>query len=382
MCEGYEEQYFRKILDYTKENIYFLPDIFQNTNIPINMLVKKILESPRYKYIFREQFLQISDYYKLFLYPFFCMAFCLPRKYINKVDVTSIVNLDLCKGITSGNAINGMLKYFTIKRMKAQGIKIGRLIGWYEGQPSSNGLFLAYRKEYPKGKSIGYIGYAIDNNSINVAPSKVQMRHKAVPQEMAVMAECFKQIPKQFVPYINVMIVPALRLQKAFQYIDSQKKDGKRILVALPIERKTSRAILQWIKGLENYCRENGIEILIKNHPCNVGLTLRQYGIQELICDYQFVSGEFSKAVGEADIVITMQSNAGYETALYGKPIIFLNLPSQLNMNYMPKEWKEQRYKVVYDIEELKAAINDFLNVKLEKINLDNEKFHVSSSVE
>ena len=328
------------------------------------------------------QFLEKSDYYKLFLYPLFCVIFCLRKKYIRGIDVTAIINKDLVRGITSGNSMEGMLKYFSIKGMKRQGINIDRLIGWYEGQASSNGLFLAYRRMYLKGKSIGYIGGAIDSNNINLAPSREQIRHKAIPQEITVIAECFKHIPKQFVSDVKVTVVPAFRLQKEYQYADDKKINKKRILVALSYDKRTSTEMLKWVKNLEDFCREEDITIHIKNHPCNIGLTLKQYGIQHLKCNYKFVDGEFSKAVREVNVVVTTQSNAGYETALYGIPIIFLNLPSELNINYMPKEWDLKRYKVVYSIEELRLAISKYIDIKLKEINLKNGQFHAIASTE
>lgn len=376
---GYEEQYFRNLLDYTEENIYFFPQIILNTEIPVNVLVKRILNGGKYKYIFREQFLRIPDYYKMFFYPFFCIILCLKKKYINGIDVTAIINRDLLTGITSDNSMEGMIKFFAIKRMRKQGIKIDRLIGWYEGQPSSNMLFLGYRKAYHYGKSVGYIGYAIDKNNINVAPGREQIRHKAGPQKIAVMAECFRQIPQQF-NKIKVIIVPALRLQKSYQYTEYKEKDEKRILVALSYERKTSREILIWIKRMESYYKENDIVVYIKNHPCNAEMTLKRYGIQKLNCTYKYVEEEFHKVVRSVDIVITVQSTSGYEAALHGKPVIFINFSSQLNINYMPKEWEGSRYDTVYNTDELEIAIEKYFNRDLERVNLDNEKYHVRVS--
>ena len=109
-------------------------------------------------------------------------------------------------------------------------------------------------------------------------------------------------------------------------------------------------------------------------------MTLKQYGVQELKCRYKYIGGSFNEAVTESDFVISTQSTAGYETALYGKPIIFLNFPGELSINYMPKEWEGVRYDVVYSIEELKSAIHKYLNCNIEKLNLDNDRYHVLAS--
>ena len=379
-CGSYEEKYFKNILDYTDRKLFFMPQIVVNKRTSTAAVIKKIVRSSRYRYIYKEQFIKIQDYYKLLLYPFFCIVFCLQKKYINDIDVTSIVNRDLFNGIVSSNAVEGMLKFWTIKRMKKQGIKIGRLIGWYEGQPSSNGLFLGYRRAYPKGKSIGYIGYPIDSKNINIAPNKMQANYKAAPQEIAVMAECFEQIPKQFISETKVMIVPALRMQGNYQCDNIKEHSKKSVLIALAYDRTVSSKILKWIKEIEQYFIDNSLSINIKNHPCNAEMTLEKYGIQALKCNYKFVGGSFSEAVGAADFVISTQSTAGYETALYGKPIIFLNFSGELSINYMPKEWDGIRYDVVYGIGELKNVIQKYLNYNIEKLDFDSERYHVLAS--
>ncbi len=378
----YEEQYFKNILDYVEGNIFFLSKIILNTRTPIEMLVKQIRKNSKYRYLFQEQFLKISDYCKLLYYPLFCLGFCLNKKYMCHVDVTAIINRDLRQGIASNNAVDGLLKYFAVRRMKRRGLEIGKLIGWYEGQPSSNGLFFGYRTAYPAGKSTGYIGYALDRNNINIAPGKVQARHKAAPQKMAVIARCFQQIPRQFVTDTEVSIVPALRLQKVNEYRARSSGDQKKVLIALSYEKKTSAAMLRWIKEAECFFRENNIKLHLKNHPCNTEMRLKNYGIAELNCPYIFVSGAFGEAVSEADLVITTQSNAGYETALYGKPIVFMNFPSQLNMNYMPHEWEGERFEVVYDTGELETAVKKFLGKSLAAIDLHSEMFHVAATRE
>lgn len=379
--EGYKEKYLKNILQYSKEPIYFMPHLVLNTRVPVHVIAKRLQHAKQYPCFFKEQFLQVCDYYKLLLYPFLCVLFSLSKKTVGGIDVTAIIRKDLVKGITSYNAIEGILKFFAVHRMKKQGVKIKQLIGWYEGQPSSNGLFLGYRQAYPKGSSVGYIGYAIDQNNINVAPTKEQAHKKAVPQIMTVIAGCFQWIPNQFVK-TNVRVVPALRLQHIHSNCVRQNGGQKSILVALSYEKETSTEILKWIQATENFYNKNGIMILIKNHPYNHKMTLRQYGIETLNCEYQFVQGEFCDAIDKAALVITAQSNAGYETALYGKPILFLNFPTQLNINYMPKEWEGTRYEVVYDSKELEQAIDKYLCMNLEEVALEDEYFYMMASLE
>ena len=356
----YEEQYFKNILEFTDRKIYFMPQLLLNTRISLDMLIKKLLNKCKYQYVFKEQFLLIQDFYKLLPYPLFCILFCIPKKYIDKIDVTPIINRDLINGIASDNAIEGMLKYWAVKRMKKNGLNIRRLIGWYEGQPSSIGLFKGYRKMYPNGKSIGYIGYSINTKNINIANTRMQTFYKAAPQELTVMAECFKMIPKQFVPDTKVIMVPALRLKQPRQIISNKTALDKNIMIALAYGQDASASILRWIKVLEQYFIHHAITVLIKNHPCNAGMTLKQYGIPDLKCDYKFVNGEFSDVVDKSLLVVTTQSTSGYETALYGKPIIFLNFSGELNFDYMPKEWLGIRYDVIYSTEELERAIDKF----------------------
>lgn len=300
---------------------------------------------------------------------------------MSDVDVTPIINRDIIAGIVSGNSVYAMLNYYTMNRMKQQGIRIDRLIGWYEGQSSSNSLFLGYNRNYPRGKSIGYVGFAADANSIQLAPSKCQRSQKAVPKKVAVIAECFGNVPRQFVADTEVIFVPGLRIQDCWKQSCEQKKHiGKRILLALPYGQKDAKNILEWMKRKEAFFRENKIGVDIKNHPCFVNNSLHNYGIRELNCDYRFVTGSFEDAVHRVDMIITAHSTTGYETALYGKPIIFLNFASELNISCMPGEWQGTRYDVAYDPNELEVLIQKYLGAKLDRINYDDEKFFVKAT--
>lgn len=378
----YRERYFCNILDYTNEKIYFMPTLYLNTRAKSDILVKKLIANSKYRYIFKEQFLKKWDVFKLLPYPLFCAMFCIQKKYFCNIDVTPIVNRDLVDNIVSSNSIEGMLKYWAIKRIKKRGIAIKRLIGWYEGQPSSNGLFLGYRREYPKEESIGYLGYAIDKNSISISPNIMQMKYLAVPQKMSVMAECFKNIPQQFVHDIEVDIVPALRIQ-GINRCDSEWVENKNtILIALSYEMISACQILKWIKYIDKFLKQNNIILHIKNHPCNRNMMLKQYGVQKLECDYVFIDGDFDDAVSRSNFVITAHSTSGYETALYGKPIIFLNFPGELDINYMPEEWEGIRYKVIYNVQELKEAIIEYINCRLNKLDFENEQYYCTISQE
>lgn len=380
----YEEQYFNNILDYTDREIFFMPQLFLNTKATADRLVKKLIRNSRYRYIFKEQFLKKQDMLKLLPYPLFCAAFCARKKYFKGVDVTPIVNRDLIDSIASGNSVVGMLKYQAVKRMKKEGIEIERLIGWYEGQPSSNCLFMGYRQAYPKGESIGYIGYAADKNDISLAPGEVQARHGASPRRMAVVADCFKDVPKQFVRELEVISAPAFRMQGDIMRGAGEKgkNSDRAILAALPYDVASAIKMLSWIKCIEQYLKDQSIKLHIKNHPCNKGMSLKQYGIKPFECSHSFIDGTFGDAVNGSDIVITIQSTSGYETALYGKPIIFLNFPGGLNINYMPEEWEGTRYDVVYSTDELQGTIRKYINCVLEKPDFADERYHVAASRE
>lgn len=367
----YRDRLFDNIEDLTDKKIVFMPQLVEDIMADRNGLIKRIRKCRGRNTVLKEHFLTWQDYLKLLLIPFWSRRFCEGSKFFNDIDVTPIVNRDIKFAMSSAQSQECVLKYQLIRQMRKRKIAVETLVGWYEGQPGSLGMFAAYNKMYKEGKSVGCIGFAIDENWLSLAPSKEQMKQKVVPEQIGVIGEIFLKDPKRFYGGVETVLFPAFRIKADIEVCGGATEDC--VLVALSYEEAVSCRILKMIKEIEEWLRENQIKVYIKNHPQLSNRTLNDYGINELNCEYAFLDQTFQEAIERTDIVITAKSTTSYEAALFGKRVIILGMTGDITFTYMPKEWKGKRYGIAYSGQELTDLIMDFRGKSIEKPCLSRE---------
>ena len=379
----YKARDFIDILNFTEEKIYFLPYLFLNNDMTIKELIRYMTESKQYKFIYRENYLKLIDYIKAAVFPFYCRKYCRSSKFFQGIDVTEIINTDIIKSLYSRNSLYGILNYYFIQRIRKKSIRVKSLIGWYEGQPSSLGLFMAFRQNYIDKNSVGYAAYPLDVRWIQLAPSYIQQKYKVVPQKIGVAAQIFEDVVKQFSNTVEAIIVPPFRMQGIYEEkVDISKKEQKSLLVALPYFPEAAYRILQLLNELKDFLNKMQIKILLKNHPTKAMYTIKEYGCNELEIEYEFVSGDFNSIVQNADIVLTCTSTTSYETTLAGKPVIIISLPSEILFTYLPPEWESKRYAVAYNAVDVMEAIKIFVERPCEPLDLSNNCYLVRADKE
>lgn len=373
----YRARDFGNILDYTEENIYFLPYLFLNNDMSLLELVRYMNGTGKTKFLFRENYLKFIDYIKAFTFPFWCIKFCRGSKVFHHIDVTEIVNADIMKSIRSNNSLYGILNYYFIRRIKEENIPVKSLIGWYEGQPSSLGLFKSFHKNYKGMRSVGYEGCPLDIRETQFSPSCVQRKFQVVPQTIGIIGEVYESTVKQFDKSIGTIITPAFRLQGVFEHgMEKREEWHTNILVALPYDPVIAAKIIKEIDMIRDILERNHINVLFKNHPANQLWRLQEYGCSELSIPYIFISDSFNIALQKADIVLTCVSATSFEAILSGKKVIIMVFPSEIGLTRIPLELQQKiRCAVVYDAYELGEAIVFLKDTVCEPLNLNGNRY-------
>lgn len=125
--------------------------------------------------------------------------------------------------------------------------------------------------------------------------------------------------------------------------------DGEYILVPLQINGDQSLKYIgwgvnyQWI--VETIRKHTDLPIMIKDHPTLPGSQPEVKGVKNV--KYLDINMPIEKAISKAKVVVTINSNAGVDAALAGKPVISLD-----------------RGSMVWDISE-----HDFENINKPKFN-------------
>lgn len=348
---------FTNLLKYTDENIYILPHIHVENRNEYGKIIQCLNNTDNYRFLYRENFVCIFDYIKMLQYPFLCFKWGKKRYFFEDLDVSEIIKSDLLQGITLLNSVNALLGYCAINSMKRKGINIKALVGWYEGQPSSSGIFMAYRRNYPNGRSTGYIGIPTDEKYISRYPSKEQVRQKVVPEAISVISNIYKNLPCKYAGNVKVKLCPSFRINISNEFNENVEKQ-KIIFCTLPITIIESQNIISMLEAISQDL--NDFLIIIKNHPYNREWQLENYNVKSVSFNYVFSTDSFEKLVNRAMIVITSSpSTTGVETLLYGKKTIVIAVPGRITASCIPASISDALYRVVYGEKELKQAIFD-----------------------
>lgn len=359
---------FTNLLEYTNEKIYVLPHICAEDKNEYWEIVQYLNNDENYHFLFRENFVNMFDYIKILQYPLLCVKWGKENYNFGELDVSAIVKADLLQGIGLPNSINALLGYYAINNMKKKKVKIKALVGWWEGQPSSIGLFLAYRQKYPGGRSTGYIGIPTDEKYISRYPSKEQMRQKATPEAISVISDVYKNMPCKYADNVRVKLCPSFRINIANK-LDENEGKQKIIFCALPITAMESQKIICMLEAVSQTLHD--YLIILKNHPYNQKWKLEDYNVKKVNFKYIFSTDSFEKLVNSAQIVITSSpSTTGAEALLHGKKAIVIAAPGRIVASCIPNSIPDYLWRVVYNEKELEEAISDLTiqNVSDDKV--------------
>lgn len=384
---GYKDRAFDGILEYCgNENIWFLSYLTDDAKLGYDEFIRKMQEESKYQFLIREKFLTIGDFVVIVPYWLQCVRFMRGKKVCNGVDYTAVVNSALKAGMYNRNAYNGLLNIKLIKRLKRKyKADIKQLIGYYEGQPSSNGLFWAFRRQYRDRRNMGYIATSGLENQLGLYPSASQYKYQAVPDIYGVQGTCWKSLARQFYDNVKSQIVPSFRYRHIYDRDALCKKVAEKelkLLVVLSYFKDLSRVLIDTVleagRSLQN--SDAKIKIYIKNHPNNTGLSVKDYGIAEedFLDIIEYESGSMEAAIQDKDIVVLAGTSSGLEILSAGLPIILYSIPSELCEFGIPEFLKNTSCHIVYDVKQLAMALQKLQDNKISEETVNyilNEAF-------
>ena len=106
---------------------------------------------------------------------------------LDGIDYSSLVYKDLYQTNSYRLAIEGLINYRFIKRLKQNKVKIHRIIDWWESQAMDKGLHKALSDFLPEVPAIGYLGYVPRKLELQLYPTKYELDCGVVPKNIKVI---------------------------------------------------------------------------------------------------------------------------------------------------------------------------------------------------
>lgn len=370
--DKYVDRSFNGLTEYNYHNkMFFLSYLLDDAKLGYKEFINRLQKETDYEFLIREKFISLFDFRIILYYLIQCTRFLKGKKVCDGIDYTTIINQALIAGMYNRNAYNGLLNVCMIKRMKRRyHLDIEQLVGHYEGQPSSNGLFFAFRREYADKRNLGYIASPGLAKQISLYPSLEQYRNDAVPYAYGIQGIGWLSFLSQFCDNVKYQIVPSFRYSHIFERkkIDgNDSHSGLKVLVVLSYFTELSRGLLNSVLKVYDDIQNEDVKIFIKNHPNNCGYTLEDYGIDDKPYKKAIVyeSGSMDDAVRNKDIVLLVGTSSGLEILSTGVPIILYAVPSEIDLFGMPRFLQDEGCYIVYNAEQLVEAVYRLRDCKI-----------------
>lgn len=349
-----------------KKSVYFVPEFVSISN-NISSVIRK-LELADENFIFKNDFLQISDYCRALLGPLLIKKIDFSSCTFRGFKIAPILKKDFYLNITNINAFKGILNFYFFKRTKKYNINFKHIVNWFENQSFDRGFNLGARKFYSQTSLIGFQPFIQDLNfQFHLCPIEIEEVHLVIPKSIIVIGEKYKKLINKFYSSLNVDIGPSIRFKYLNNCIEYSTLKTEFILVALPISIEESFTLLKVLDSLRISFDAffKSMTWILKPHP-DLDLFSIKREFNELFDTFVIENQSIGSLLNNCSVVITNGSTVAIESVIFGKPVCIIGAQNGLTQNPIPLDINPMIWEICYDANEL--------FVFLKKINLFQEQ--------
>jgi len=368
---SYKDRYYPGLLEHVssdeKEYIYYVPTFYGVKNYG---KIFSDLRRSKQNFLVKEDYLRFKDYIFALLYPFRIRKFNFKVSEFMGFDISPLLREEISNGKVSNSSIYGLLNYNFVRRLRDSNVKIKTVVNWFENQTIDHGFNGGFRKYYPEVNLVGYLGIPLQDNYLSIFPTEQERICEVIPKDIFVIGKGYIEPVKQFCKSLSVKVAPAFRLSgvwnKRKYYPDKNKFT---ILIALPILMDESDEVIGTILKVADLIEINNCVFKIKPHPSYNIEKISSKWEKKLTEVFEFVGGDFNSCVEKADILISCASSVCLETLAKGIPVIIFANKLGLTQLSIPRNIKQDIWKLCYSIDDVVDAIKLYASRDIEMIN-------------
>lgn len=349
-----------------KKSIYFVPEFVSISN-NISSVIRK-LELADENFIFKNDFLQISDYCRALFGPLLIKKIDFSSYSFRGFKIAPILKKDFFLNITNINSFKGILNFYFFRRAKKYNIDFKLIVNWFENQSFDRGFNLGARKFYSQTNLIGFQPFVQDLNfQFHLCPIEIEEFHLVIPKSIIVIGEKHKKQINRFYTSLNVDVGPSIRFKYLNNCIEYTSLKTEFILVALPISIEESFNLLNVLDNLRISFDTffNSMTWVLKPHP-DLDLFSIKREFNALFDVIVIENQPIGSLLNNSSVVITNGSTVAIESVVFGKPVCIIGAQNGLTQNPIPQDIDPIIWEICYDANEL--------FVFLKRISLFNEK--------
>jgi len=373
VAKKYIDRYYTNINNYIssekKEQIYWCPTIL--TNLSGKDLNAIIENSKIHKFIFKHDFLGISDYLKAVVYLKNQKSGFNERIGYEGFDISSLIKNNHESLKYSGYI--SVLNYLFVKRLKEQGVKLKLFIDWNENQPIDKSIIKGIRDYYPKCRIKGYQSYYIDRMfNFFLSPTEYELGNGVTPETITVTGNGLVNYVDRFKSGIKVRVGPALRYNIEGEIPEHKYKGAFTLLVFLNIIREESINTINII----NYANIKDCRIIFRPHPSHTDEDKNNFKKLVRINNCCFSTDPLISDIRQSDLSCGSVTSALFECMAYGLPAIVIGKSNGLTQIPIPEGVDINMRELIYTPSEFGKAVEEKINILKDKnyINIITKK--------
>jgi len=362
----YKSHYYPRLFNYLnseeKKYIYFVPEYYGVKNY-VKLFID--IRNCKQKFLLKEDYLKLKDYFFALLFPFRIKLFQLGKKSFKGFNIFPLIKGEIFNDCASSSSMCGLLNYRFAERLKGKDIKLKTIINWFENQAIDHGFNIGFRLFYPKTILKGYLGFPAHNNYLSLYPTEQEVEARVIPNEINVIGKGYINLIKKFSHNLTVKAAPAFRYINIWRKMKySPSKNFFSLLIALPmLVDQLDEIIDLMLKVAESNKINKKYVFKIKVHPTQNIEFLKQRWKGRKLDKFKFIRRDFQECLDEADVLITYASSVCLETIARGIPVIVLANRLGLTQLPIPENLKQNIWKLCYTPEDIIKSIEYYAKI-------------------
>ena len=300
------------------------------------------------KFLIKEDYLKLNDIIYAFRHKQRLEDLSIEPLCVFGCDISGLVREELSTNSDYLAVIESILTHRFIWRLSQSGANVRLAIDWFEGQVVDKAWNLALKEYFPGTKRIGYRAFESYPFYLCSYPISIEREADVIPDTMAVQGRGAIATVREFLPDLDVMLIPSFRSKHVWEFNPHRRTLGKfAILVALPISVAVSARMIRQLIEVHRSMdfQDKDIEYVLKPHP-TVSIDRIMGELRVSIPDGFLFSEEksFPKMLTNADLLITEASSACLEAMACGIPVIIMENDGGLTYDPVPEGIPDRLY--------------------------------------
>lgn len=345
--------------DAARAATFFVPTVVATPLRKMSSMYRGIRHSAR-NFMLKEDYVTLADILFAVAHPRRLAKMTIDPVTTLGYDVSGLVREEMATDRDPVTTVESLLTYRFVHRLRQHGVRVRLAIDWFEGQVIDKAWNLAFKRYYPEAKRVGYRAFESFPFYLCSYPTEAERVGGVAPDTIAVQGRATSATVREFLPDLDVMVIPSFKAQYVWDHEESRLPGGEfTVLVALPISIHASVRILRQVIDAWSSLGEKALcRFVVKAHPTVSVDELKARVEMPLHEAVQFTPEKsFARAVRQSHLLVTEASSTCLEALACGIPVVIVENDQGLTYDPVPTAIPREAFRRVSSSAELVDAM-------------------------